>query len=120
MTNDIHFKKCNNCEKPFQCDSAKGSCWCFKYPPFFKPNATAGCFCPDCLKKATMAQIAQYVATLTPQTALNNIAKELPKTPDELDIDYYFENNYKVFTAWSHLKRGSCCQNKCRHCPYGF
>lgn len=25
-----------------------------------------------------------------------------------------------VFTAKYHLKRGYCCQNGCRHCPYGF
>lgn len=27
---------------------------------------------------------------------------------------------FTVFTELSHLKRGTCCGNKCRHCPYGF
>lgn len=27
---------------------------------------------------------------------------------------------YTVFTELAHLKRGVCCGNKCRHCPYGF
>eukprot|EP00980_Cylindrotheca_fusiformis_P029416 scaffold23471_cov141-Cylindrotheca_fusiformis.AAC.13 len=27
---------------------------------------------------------------------------------------------YTVFTELSHLKRGTCCGNACRHCPYGF
>jgi len=25
-----------------------------------------------------------------------------------------------VFTAAYHLKRGYCCGNGCRHCPYDF
>ncbi|MGX9985009.1 DUF5522 domain-containing protein [Chryseobacterium sp. POL2] len=33
---------------------------------------------------------------------------------------YYNENGYKVFTATFHLKRGYCCKNGCRHCPYGY
>jgi hypothetical protein len=32
--------------------------------------------------------------------------------------DFYFENGLMVFTAQYHLKRGSCCGNNCRHCPY--
>lgn len=34
------------------------------------------------------------------------------------DQDYYIEDGRYVFTAHFHLKRGSCCGNKCRHCPY--
>ena len=34
--------------------------------------------------------------------------------------DYYFENGLMVFTEAYHLKRGYCCKNGCRHCPYGF
>jgi len=34
--------------------------------------------------------------------------------------DYYLENGYVVFTEEYHLKRGHCCKNSCRHCPYGF
>ena len=32
--------------------------------------------------------------------------------------DFYYENGYKVMTEKYHLKRGYCCQNNCRHCPY--
>jgi hypothetical protein len=32
--------------------------------------------------------------------------------------DYYVEDGLMVFTAAYHLKRGSCCGNNCRHCPY--
>jgi hypothetical protein len=27
---------------------------------------------------------------------------------------------FTVLTELAHLKRGTCCGNKCRHCPYGF
>ena len=32
--------------------------------------------------------------------------------------DFYYENGYKVMTEKYHLKRGYCCKNSCRHCPY--
>lgn len=35
-------------------------------------------------------------------------------------VDYYLENGKFVFTAEYHLKRGHCCNSKCRHCPYGL
>jgi hypothetical protein len=34
--------------------------------------------------------------------------------------DYYVENGFWVFTAHYLKKRGYCCKNGCRHCPYGF
>jgi hypothetical protein len=33
-------------------------------------------------------------------------------------VDYYFENGLMVLTAHFLLKRGYCCGNDCRHCPY--
>jgi len=35
-------------------------------------------------------------------------------------LDYYWEDGFMVFTAHYHLSRGSCCKNKCRHCPWKF
>ncbi len=36
-------------------------------------------------------------------------------------IDYYLDKNgYKVFTEAYLRKRGKCCGNGCKHCPYGF
>lgn len=35
--------------------------------------------------------------------------------------DFYFtEKGFLVFTATYHLKRGYCCKNGCKHCPYGY
>ena len=33
-------------------------------------------------------------------------------------VDYYFENGLMVLTAHFLKKRGFCCKNDCRHCPY--
>lgn len=33
-------------------------------------------------------------------------------------VDYYFEDGFMVLTAHFLLKRGYCCGNGCRHCPY--
>jgi len=33
-------------------------------------------------------------------------------------IDYFFEDDLMILTASFLLKRGYCCQNGCRSCPY--
>ena len=35
-----------------------------------------------------------------------------------LPADYYYENGYRVMTSSYHERRGFCCGNGCRHCPY--
>lgn len=34
-------------------------------------------------------------------------------------VDYYLEDGRVVFTEAYHLRRGYCCNSRCRHCPYG-
>jgi len=36
------------------------------------------------------------------------------------DDFYYSEEGYKIFTEKYLLKRGYCCENGCKNCPYGF
>ena len=45
--------------------------------------------------------------------------KEFSKI-EELDKEdyYYSEEGYIIFTEKYHLKRGSCCNNNCKHCPF--
>ncbi|AFL86717.1 hypothetical protein Terro_0368 [Terriglobus roseus DSM 18391] len=38
-----------------------------------------------------------------------------PVLPDE---DTYYDGPFLVFTASYLRKRGTCCGNGCRHCPY--
>ncbi|MCA1632516.1 MAG: DUF5522 domain-containing protein [Acidobacteria bacterium] len=33
-------------------------------------------------------------------------------------VDFYLEGAAMVFTALYHLRRGSCCESGCRHCPF--
>jgi hypothetical protein len=35
-----------------------------------------------------------------------------------LPSDFYYENGNRVMTESYHRRRGSCCGNGCRHCPY--
>lgn len=40
-------------------------------------------------------------------------------TPLKEGEDFYFnEEGMMVLTEKYHLKRGTCCGNKCKHCPY--
>jgi hypothetical protein len=34
------------------------------------------------------------------------------------DVHYYLDGDRVVFTEKWLLRRGECCGNKCRHCPY--
>jgi len=35
--------------------------------------------------------------------------------------EYYFnEQGLMVFTEKYHLRRGYCCGNNCKHCPYNY
>jgi hypothetical protein len=54
----------------------------------------------------------------TPSKAAHSPAAST--APQELaQEDFYLEGGFVVFTAAYHLKRGSCCESDCRHCPYG-
>ncbi len=121
--NVIKVKNCSTCSAAFNCgDTLEGhKCWCNDYPPIFAPSDVVDCLCPSCFKNACMLKIEKYVSTLTPETTTENRAKDLPESTNLIEgIDYYLENGNYVFKAWFHLKRGYCCTNGCRHCPYGF
>ena len=43
------------------------------------------------------------------------------KNEQNKEVEYYFnEQGYMVFTEYYHKKRGYCCKNGCKHCPFGF
>ncbi|MGH2667018.1 DUF5522 domain-containing protein [Flavobacterium sp.] len=119
--NVIKVKSCSTCGSAFDCgDTLEGKkCWCNDFPPIFAPTDVIDCLCPKCFKNACEVKIDEYVTTISPETALKNKAKDLPKTTNLVEgIDYYIENGNYVFKSWYHLKRGFCCKNGCRHCPY--
>nr|WKN36108.1 DUF5522 domain-containing protein [Tunicatimonas sp. TK19036] len=50
---------------------------------------------------------------------MNHQERQSGSTPFP-DQEYYIDENGRwVFTEVYHLRRGYCCQNRCRHCPYG-
>jgi hypothetical protein len=121
--NSIRVKQCSTCGIDFGCGdlSETSTCWCNDFPPLFVPTTTIDCLCPICFKKSCSDKIDEFVIRLTPETALQNKAALLPKSTHLIEgIDYYLENGNYVFKAFFHLKRGYCCTNGCRHCPYGF
>jgi len=69
------------------------------FTTLIKLDEEKDCFCERCLKEAIE----------------NSTSKEAVAEPD-----YYIENGFYVFTRSYHLKRGTCCGNGCRHCPYGY
>ena len=74
------------------------------------------CRCPECLTVAINEKISDFLQSNPVKMAIPSQYKN-----DNIiqDIDYYIENGNYVFTEWYHRKRGSCCGNGCRHCPYG-
>lgn len=119
--NALKIKVCSECKSTFNCgDSPEGIvCWCNAFPPIFELEEGKDCLCSNCFKKSCSDKIDAFVAEITPEKAINNKAANLPKSNTLIEgIDYYIENGNYVFKAWFHLKRGSCCGNGCRHCPY--
>lgn len=52
------------------------------------------------------------------QTTLEKKSLSASKEKFTEGVDYYFENGLMVLTAHFLKKRGYCCGNGCRHCPY--
>lgn len=69
-------------------------------------------------------RIYNWIATSALSSILNASNMDTPKSSSDQPAklicgeDYYLEDGRYVFTAKYHLKRGYCCGNKCRHCPY--
>jgi len=43
---------------------------------------------------------------------------DLPARPVQPPGDFYLDGGRVVFTVAYHLRRGTCCGSRCRHCPY--
>ena len=43
-------------------------------------------------------------------------------TPLVAGVDYYFDDTTGLMVMTAHYleRRGYCCRNGCRHCPYGY
>jgi hypothetical protein len=52
--------RCARCGQTFGCGARLSSCWCQALPPLdlTRIEATAGCYCPDCLAELVRQQAA--------------------------------------------------------------
>ena len=109
-------KVCEKCQVSFSCFSL--GCWCANLPTIFPLRTGSDCLCPVCLKQETQTKIEEYINPLNAERRATIKALGEPSEMVE-GIDFYYnEAGYFVFTAWYHLRRGDCCQNNCKHCPY--
>jgi hypothetical protein len=119
---------CPLCGKDNQCRVAKGHlykglCWCEKIvvPGHILSRLAAEWVEPACVCRSCLETVARVSATLKdPEAVLTEVYRLIRSTDSTLlREDYYLdENGNMVFTAAYHLKRGTCCGNGCRHCPY--
>ncbi|MFO1488424.1 MAG: cysteine-rich CWC family protein [Verrucomicrobiota bacterium] len=111
FTQPVNAARCPLCGQANQCqlctgDAYKGSCWCLSLsiPDELLARVPAeqrnrACLCAGCVKAFHRERASE------PQAAVPG--------------DYYFDDaGWMVFTAAYHLRRGYCCHNDCRHCPY--
>lgn len=111
---------CAECGQAFHCaaDSQPDKCWCLSYPAILPLNDQSGCLCPTCLKQRIIEALPKHLKNLSHENALALAANYSINGKLEEGIDYHMEDKLLVFSAWYHLKRGYCCGNGCRHCPY--
>ena len=115
--------RCQQCGESFTCGSKGESCWCGDLPRLYPPDPALSCVCRDCLVGRIRSSIAEFVAGVTPATAIAASERaQRYSTDGELleGIDYELDGGQFVLSAWYLLKRGSCCENGCRNCPYGY
>src|SRR4030095_8254832 len=108
-------KNCSSCGVQFDCgaESVETTCWCARLPRVsLVTDSDQDCLCPTCLPRA--------IARITRQTTTPPVVREDAARSCEplVDGDFYFEDGAMVFTTQYHLRRGYCCENGCRHCPY--
>lgn len=110
---------CSQCKASLSCQADNiNQCWCNELPAILPLNeAATACLCRNC----TITKINAFLAKLYQQPLEQQLcfAKSFSESKNLIEeIDYTVENNNMVFSRWFFLKRGYCCSNGCRHCPY--
>jgi hypothetical protein len=105
-------ERCPLCGGPNDCQlctvaAYKGPCWCttVRIPDELLARVPAearnrACICRKCVREFHHARESGVAG------------------PKIRPGDFYFDNGLMVFTAAYHSRRGYCCGNDCRHCPY--
>ena len=88
------------------------------------PNAYKGpCWCePMCLPETLLARVPLELRDQTcicrACVAAFHRGNSSPPPPALQPGDFYFDRGMMVLSRAYHLRRGYCCGNGCRHCPY--
>jgi len=107
---------CAQCGKEFSCGHP-GTCWCSDLPHIMPVDDGALCYCRQCLIKMQSRQLERYFQAHPFEQSLE-LASNFKNDPLVEGLDYTIEKGNWVFSKWYHLKRGFCCDNGCRNCPY--
>src|SRR5688572_13648290 len=112
-------KRCSSCGESFTCgaETVAFDCWCTQLPGVsLVANEEQDCLCPKCLGEAIqeMTRSGKARAGCAPASGQTGVNPP-PLVEGE---DYYMEGGLFIFTERYHLRRGYCCENGCRHCPY--
>ena len=108
---DIDPALCPLCGGPNDCQlctsaAYKGPCWCesVNIPPDLLSRIPSESRNRACLCRSCVMAFHRQQSTTGPLAVVPG--------------DYYFMDGLMVFTAGYHLRRGYCCDNDCRHCPF--
>lgn len=116
----LTHQNCPRCSSSFECAGClSADCWCMAYPAIFACAADAKCVCSACLTVMTAEHINTHIDTKTVHDTAPTTATACEGMPLIENLDYTIENGHWVLSRWYLLKRGDCCGNACRNCPYG-
>jgi len=112
---------CTHCNNMLTCNVDNiSACWCNELPSILPlDTTTTSCLCRSC----TLDKINAYLENIYTQPIKIQIdfAKQFRGNDNLIDgLDYTMQSGYMVFSKWFFLKRGSCCKNGCKNCPYSF
>ncbi len=110
---------CSQCQATLNCNVDDiNACWCNELPAILPlDSTTTSCLCRDC----TLTKINLFLNALYQQPLKNQLsfaASFSSHNPLIENLDYTMQNNYMVFSRWFFLKRGTCCKNNCKNCPF--
>jgi hypothetical protein len=125
MTPVANETLCPLCAEPNHCRLAngclyKGACWCEQadVPAHLLRFMAESQLEPACLCRRCLALLAHHARNLEyPAQVLTRVREDIGSSASSAD-SYRDQQDRVVFTADFHLKRGYCCDNGCRHCPY--
>ncbi|AXI01705.1 cysteine-rich CWC family protein [Aquirhabdus parva] len=117
-------KTCQRCQASFGCSALNNEpCWCMDYPKILRypdpETEVSDCLCPTCLTAIIKTRIEQTIDDRKVHLFAPAAATALKDQPLIEGLDYTIENGNWVLSRWYLLKRGDCCGNSCRNCPYG-